>query len=122
MIEQLTFLQRIVAITNVTRSFTVLEKRSSAQNICKMVQTKFRVISSSPRGSVLTKDMTLFDVVYLDIVHGFDVPNDVLLDYVDKGSVCSRFSFAGLQVVIVAIIKMDLGMHINERLCQFEFI
>ena len=33
----------------------------------------------------LTKDMTLFDVVYLDIVHGFDVPNDVLLEYVDKG-------------------------------------
>ena len=29
--------------------------------------------------------MTLFDVVYLDIVHGFDVPNDVLLKYVDKG-------------------------------------
>ena len=33
----------------------------------------------------LTNDTTLFDVVYLDIVHGFDVPNDVLLRYVDKG-------------------------------------
>ena len=32
----------------------------------------------------LTKRMTLFDVVYLDIVHGFDVPNNVLLEYVDK--------------------------------------
>ena len=32
----------------------------------------------------LTREMTLFDVVYLDILHGFDVPNNVLLEYVDR--------------------------------------
>ena len=32
----------------------------------------------------LTREMTLFDVVYLDILHEFDVPNNVLLEYVDR--------------------------------------
>ena len=32
----------------------------------------------------LTREVTLFDVVYLDILHGFNVPNDVLLGYVDN--------------------------------------
>ena len=43
------------------------------------------MLSDSHRGSVWAEDMTLFDIVYLDIVHGFDVPIKVLLDYLGRG-------------------------------------
>ena len=42
LIKQLIFLQRIVAKTKRDQRSLVLEKRSSAQNICKLVQTKYR--------------------------------------------------------------------------------
>ena len=82
--EQLIFLQRIVAKTNVTR-VCLFWIREAVLRIfakwCKQNSNEMRLAL----WQCLTTDMTLFDVVYLDIVHGFDVPNHVLLKYVDQG-------------------------------------
>ena len=77
------FLQRIVAKTNVIRGCLFWIK----EVVLRILYAKWCKQNSNEIGvtlwQCLTTGMTLFDVVYLDIVHGFDVPNDVLLEYVD---------------------------------------
>ena len=82
--EQLIFLQRIVAKTNVTRGCLFWKKEAVLRIFAKWCKQNSNEIRLA-LWQCLTNDMTLFDIVYLDIVHGFDVPNNVLLKYVDKG-------------------------------------
>ena len=83
-IEQLIFLQRLVAKTNVVRGCLFWRKEIVLRIFAKWCKQNSNKIDLA-LWQCLTTDMTLFDVVYLDIVHGFDVPNDVLLEYADKG-------------------------------------
>ena len=84
LLEQLIFLQRIVAKINVTRGCQFWRKEVVLRIFAKWCKQNSNEIKLAP-WQCLTNDMTLFDVVYLDTVHGFDVPNEVLLEYVDKG-------------------------------------
>ena len=82
--EQLKFLQRIVDRTNGTRGCLFWKKEAVLRIFAKWCKQNSNETSLA-QWQCLSNDMTLFDVVYLDIVHGFDVPNDVLMEYVDKG-------------------------------------
>ena len=84
LIEQLIFLQSIVAKTNVTRGCLFWKKEAVLRIFAKWCKQNSNEIGLA-LWQCLTNDMALFDVVYLDIVHEFDVPNNVLLKYVDKG-------------------------------------
>ena len=85
LIEQLIFLQSIVAETNVIRGCLFWKKEAVLRIFAKWCKQNTKEIRLT-LWQCLTNDMTLFDVVYLDIVHGFHVPNDVLVKYyVDKG-------------------------------------
>ena len=82
LIEQLIFLQRIVAETNVIRGCLFWKKVAVLKIFAKWCKQNSNEIGLE-LWQCLTNKMTLFDVVYLDIVHGFDVSNKVLLEYVD---------------------------------------
>ena len=73
LIEQLMFLQRIVTRTNVTRGCLFRKKEAVLRIFAKWCKQNSNEIGLA-LWQCLTNDMTLFDVVYLDIVHGFDVP------------------------------------------------
>ena len=66
----------------------------------------------------LSDDMTLFDVVYLDIVHGFDVPFNVLLEYVDRGWSAELVSKLG---VCYCFNRLDQLMQRNESKYSIHF-
>ena len=80
--RQLIFLQRIVIEMDSTRGVILWMKEVVLRIFAKWCQQNSHEINLTP-WQCLTKEMTLFDVVHLDIVHGFDVPNYVLLEYVD---------------------------------------
>ena len=81
--RQLIFLQKIVIELDSTRGITFWKKEAVLRIFAKWCQQNSHEIYLTP-WQCLTKEMTLFDVVHLDIVHGFDVPNNVLLEYVDR--------------------------------------
>ena len=83
LMKQLIFLQKLVARTNVIRGCYFWMKEVMLRIFAKWCKQNSNEIRLA-LWQCLTYDMTLFDVVYLDIVHGFDVPNEVLLKYVDK--------------------------------------
>ena len=85
-----------------------MEKTSSAPNIRKWCKQNSDEIGFAP-WQCLTNDMTLFDVVYLDIVHGFDVPDKVLLKYVDKG-----WSAEFVCRLVRCYIELDRGKFSNQ--------
>ena len=66
----------------------------------------------------LDEDMTLFDVVYLDIVHGFDVPYNVLMEYVNKGWSGDLISRLGH---CYGCVKIDKRKHVSENKYSFHF-
>ena len=81
--EQLTFLHRIMTNTKVTRSCLFWRREAVLRIFAKWCKQNCNDIRLA-LWQCMTKDMPLFDVVYLDVVHGFDIPNEVLLEYVDK--------------------------------------
>ena len=81
--RQLSFLQRIVIELDSTRGVMFWQKEAVLRIFAKWCQQNSHEIHLTPL-QCLTKEMTLFDVVHLDIVQGFDVPNNVLLEYVDR--------------------------------------
>ena len=83
LIEQLRFVQRLVFKTEYTRRITFWRKEAVLRIFAVWCKRNSCDINLAP-WQCLTEEMTLFDVVYLDILHGFNVPNDVLLGYVDS--------------------------------------
>ena len=84
LIDQLKFLHGIVAKSKATRSGLFWRKETVLRifaNWCKQNSCALGL----ELWQCLTGEMTLFDIVYLDIVHGFDIPIAVLLEYLDKG-------------------------------------
>ena len=66
-----------------TRGVTFWKKEALLRIFAKWCQQNSPKIHLRP-WQCLTEEMTLFDVVHWDILHGFDVPNNVLLEYVDR--------------------------------------
>ena len=83
--EQLKFLQTITIKTELTRSVSFWKKEAVLRIFAKWYKQNSNCINFKP-WQCLTEEMTLFDIVYLDIIHGFDVPNNVLLEYAEKES------------------------------------
>ena len=82
--EQLTFLHEVVTKIRGMKNCLYWRKEAVLRifaNWCKQNAIDIGLAL----WECLSDDMTLFDVVYLDIVHGFDVPNNVLLEYVGRG-------------------------------------
>ena len=80
--RQLVFLQTILIKVDSNRRVVFWKKEAVLRIFAKWCQQNSHEIHLTP-WQCLTKEMTLFDVVHLDIVHGFEVPNNVLLEYVD---------------------------------------
>ena len=83
--QQLLFLQKIVGKTEMTRSVAFWKKTCMLRVFARWCKQNSRKIQLRP-WQCLPKQMTLFDVIYLDIVHEFDVPSDVLLQHIDQES------------------------------------
>ena len=83
LIEQLRFVQQLVFNTEYTRRITCWRKETVLRIFAEWCKRNSCDINLEP-WRCLTRKMTLFDVVYLDILHGFNVPNDILLRYVDR--------------------------------------
>ena len=66
----------------------------------------------------LSDDMTLFDVVYLDIVHGFDVPYNVLMKYGNTGWSGKLVSRLGIVVAVTDSLRKKQR---NENKHSFLF-
>ena len=81
--RQLICLQKMMIEMDLTRGITFWKKEIVLRIFAKWCKQNCPAIHLTPWQS-LTTNMSLFDVVYLDIVHEFDVPNDVLLGYVDR--------------------------------------
>ena len=81
--RQLAFMQIFLIKLDSIRGITFWRKEAVLRIFAKWCQQNSHAIHLSS-WQCLTKEMTLFDVVHLDIVHGFDVPNNVLLEYVDR--------------------------------------
>ena len=81
--RQLIFLQKMMIELDSTRGVRFWEKEARLRIFAKWCLQYSHEIHLTP-WQCLTREMTLFDVVHLDIVHGFDVPNNVLLEYVDR--------------------------------------
>ena len=77
------FLRKMLIEMDSTRGVTLWNKEAVLRIFAKWCHQNSREIHLAP-WQCLTREMTLFDVVQLDILHGFDVPNHVLLEYVDK--------------------------------------
>ena len=84
LMEQLAFLHNIVTEIRGKRNTLSWRKEAVLRIFANWCSENANDIGLAP-WECLSDDMTLFDVVYLDIVHGFDVPNNVLLEYGDKG-------------------------------------
>ena len=81
--RQLIFLQKMTIGLNSTRGVRFWKKEAVLRIFATWCHQNSHEIHLAP-WQCLTREMTLFDVVYLDILHGFDVPNNVLLEYVDR--------------------------------------
>ena len=81
--RQLTFMQIFLIKLDSTRGVTFWRKEAMLRIFAKWCQQNSHAIHLAP-WQCLTREMTLFDVVHLDTVHGFDVPNNVLIEYVDR--------------------------------------
>ena len=81
--RQLLFLQRMMIELDSNRGVKLWQREAVLRIFAKWCHQNSHEIHLTPL-QCLTKEMTLFDVVHLDIVHGFDVPNHVLLEYVDR--------------------------------------
>ena len=81
--RQLIYLQKMTIEMDSNRGVTFWRKEAVLRILATWCRQNSHGIHIAP-WQCLTKEMTLFDVVYLDILHGFDVPNNVLLEYVDK--------------------------------------
>ena len=66
----------------------------------------------------LTSDMTLFDIVYLDIVHAFDFPIEVLLEYLDRGWSAEFVCKLG---ICYSFYRFEQEKHKREFECSFLF-
>ena len=84
LLEQLTFLQNLVTKIRGIRSCLYWRKEAVLRIFANWCAENANDIGLA-HWECLSDDMTLFDVVYLDIVHGFDVPNNVLMENVNKG-------------------------------------
>ena len=84
LIEKLTFLQKLVTKIREIRSCLYWKKQAVLRIFANWCAENANDVGLAS-WECLSDDMTLFDVVYLDIVHEFDVPNDALLEYVNKG-------------------------------------
>ena len=82
--DQLKFLIKIVRKSKETRCGIFWKKETVLRIFANWCKQNSCATGLAP-WQCLTEDMTLFDVVYLDIVHGFDVPNNVLLEYLGRG-------------------------------------
>ena len=100
--RQVIFLQNMIIKLDSTRGVTFWKKEAVLRIFAKWCQQNSHEIHLTP-WQCLTKEMTLFDVVHLDIVHGFDVPNNVLLGYVDREwsvkVVCKLASFYSMETL-----------------------
>ena len=81
--RQLFFLQKMTIEMDSTRGAALWKKEAVLKIFAKWCHQNSHGIHLTP-WQCLAREMTLFDVVYLDILHGFDVPNNVLLEYVDR--------------------------------------
>ena len=81
---QLKFLHRIVAKSKATRCGLFWKEEIVLRMFANWCKQNACAICLAP-WQCSTEDMTLFDIVYLDIVHEFDIPNNVLLKYLDRG-------------------------------------
>ena len=82
--KQLIFLQRMTIEMDSTRYVTLWKKEAVLRIFAIWCLQNSHEIHLAP-WQCLTREMTLFDVVNLDILHnGFHVPNNVLLEYVDR--------------------------------------
>ena len=81
--SQLIFLQKMTIGMDSTRGVAFWKKEAVLRIFAKWCHQNSHEIHLAP-WQCLVREMTLFDVVYLDILHGFDVPNNVLLEYVDR--------------------------------------
>ena len=85
---QLAFLQKIVIKTEMRRKVSFWKKQAVLRIFAKWCEMNSGKINFTKTWQCLTDEMSLFDVVYLDIVHEFRVPINVLLEYARKeGSV-----------------------------------
>ena len=81
--RQLNFLQKMMIEMDLTRGVTKWKKEAVLRIFaiwCHQYSHEIHLAS----WQCLTTEMTLFDVVHLDNLHGFDVPINVLLEYVDR--------------------------------------
>ena len=81
--KQLIFLQKMTIDMDLTRGVKFWKKEAVLRILAEWCHQNSHEIHLTP-WQCLTREMTLFDVVHLDILHGFDVPNHVLLEYVDR--------------------------------------
>ena len=81
--RQLLFLHTVINKTEMTRNVSFWRKASMLRIFSRWCSRHSCEIQR-PRYGCLSEEMTLFDVVYLDIVHGFDVPRHILLGYVER--------------------------------------
>ena len=81
--KQLILLQKMTIVMDSIRGVMLWRKEALLRIFATWCHQHSHEIHLAP-WQCLTREMTLFDVVYLDILHGFDVPNNVLLEYLDK--------------------------------------
>ena len=81
--RQLLFLHSVINKTEMTRNVSFWRKASMFRIFSRWCSRHSCEIQC-PLCGCLSEKMTLFDVVYLDIVHGFDVPRHILLSYVER--------------------------------------
>ena len=81
--QQLSFLQRVFKITDSSRNIMFCKKSTMLRIFARWCKRNSGLLNLQP-WECLTKEMTLFDVVYLDVADAFDLPVTVLLGYVDK--------------------------------------
>ena len=81
--RHLIFLQKMTIEMDSTRGVKLWRKEAVLRIFATWCHQNSHEIDLTP-WQCLTREMTLFDVVHLDIFHGFNVPNDVLLEYVDR--------------------------------------
>ena len=117
LMEQLLFLHNIVTKIDGIRSCQYWRKEAVLRIFANWCTENANDIGFAP-WECLSGDMTLFDVVYLDIVHGFDVPYNVLMEYVDNGwsgDLISRLGFC------YSFDKFDQKNPKNESKYPFHF-
>ena len=81
--RHLIFLQKMSIEMDSTRGVKLWRKEAVLRIFATWCHQNSHEIHLAP-WQCLASEMTLFDVVHLDIWHGFDVPNHVLLEYIDR--------------------------------------